>query len=167
MGVHGAVRRYGEREPCGTSKWITGAGPSDGDPWTEEWFRQVEEQRYEAEPHIFATAQFTRWAGARILEVGVGSGSDHLQFARAGAECHGVDLTDAAIEATRQHLAMHGLRSRLQRADAASLPFEDRTFDLVYSWGVIHHAEDPKAVVDELHRVLHPGGSFIGMSLST
>jgi ubiquinone/menaquinone biosynthesis C-methylase UbiE len=154
-----AVREYWEREPCGTSSWITKREP----PKTKEWFNAVERHRYEAEPHIFAVAQFTRWKGARLLEIGVGAGADHLQWARAGAECHGVDLTDAAIETTRAHLALHGLRSELRRADAENLPYADATFDVVYSWGVIHHSEHPERIIAEIHRVLRPSGTFIGM----
>jgi len=162
MSLNTAVRRYWEAEPCGTSGWIVGAAPTR----SREWFAQVEEHRYAEEPHIFSVAQFTRFRGREILEIGVGAGCDHLQFARAGARCHGVDLTDAAIETTRRHLALHGLTSDLQRADAEKLPFEDERFDAVYSWGVIHHSERPEAIVAEIHRVLRPGGQFVGMMYS-
>jgi len=162
MGLNAAVRQYWESEPCGTSPFIVGAAPSR----SAGWFAEVEQYRYSEEPHIFAAAQFTRFRGKDVLEIGVGAGCDHLQFARAGARCHGVDLTDAAIETTRQHLALHGLQSRLQRADAERLPFPDQSFDAVYSWGVIHHSERPEAIVREIHRVLRPGGQFIGMMYS-
>lgn len=159
MELNEKVRSHWEQEPCGTSPWITG----DAKPETREWFIDVERHRYEAEPHIFSAAQFTRWEGKDLLEIGVGAGSDHLQFARAGARCNGVDLTDAAIETTRKHLALYGYTSNLQRADAEHLPFEGRSFDVVYSWGVIHHSANPEAIVREIHRVLRPGGMFVGM----
>ncbi|MCA1828267.1 MAG: class I SAM-dependent methyltransferase [Myxococcales bacterium] len=162
MGLNTAVRRYWEAEPCGTSVWIVGAAPAR----SPAWFAQVEQHRYSVEPHIFSVAQFTRFRAKDILEIGVGAGCDHLQFARAGARCHGVDLTDAAIETTRQHLALHRLTSDLRRADAEHLPFENEHFDAVYSWGVIHHSERPEAIVREIHRVLRPGGQFVGMMYS-
>src|SRR5919197_3248238 len=119
MSLNAAVRAYWEREPCGTSEWIVrGARPH-----SPEWFAEVEKHRYQQEPHIFAAAQFTRWSGRRLLEIGVGAGCDHLQFARAGALCHGVDLTQSAIETTRRHLALYGFSSELRCADAQSLPF--------------------------------------------
>jgi ubiquinone/menaquinone biosynthesis C-methylase UbiE len=154
-----AVRAYWEREPCGTSPWITG----EKERQSADWFKSVERHRYEQEPHIPEVARFERGKGARLLEIGVGAGVDHVQWAKAGAVCHGVDLTDAAIEATRSHLALHGLHSDLKRVDAESLPFADASFDIVYSWGVIHHSERPERIVDEIHRVLRPGGKFIGM----
>jgi ubiquinone/menaquinone biosynthesis C-methylase UbiE len=162
MGISGLneqVRTYWEAEPCGTSPAIVGAVPSR----TREWFERVEEHRYATEPFIHSVAQFTRGRGKRVLEVGVGAGTDHLQWARAGAECYGVDLTDAAIETTRSHLALHGLESNLLRVDAEVLPFQEEMFDIVYSWGVIHHSAHPMGIIAEIRRVLKPGGQFVGM----
>ncbi len=153
------VRRYWEEQPCGTGQPVTG----DATIHSREWYQRIEDHRYRLEPFIHAIAQFTRYHGKRLLEIGVGAGTDHLQWARAGAECFGVDLTDAAIEITRQHLALYGLGSTLQRVDAETLPFEDASFDVVYSWGVIHHSSHPETIVSEVRRVLRPGGVFIGM----
>lgn len=154
-----AVRGYWEREPCGTGDKVTGTALAG----SLDYFERVEDYRYGVEPFIHSVAQFTRHHGKTLLEVGVGAGTDHLQWARAGARCYGVDLTDAAVEMTRQRLALHGLSSHLQRADAESLPFPDNFFDVVYSWGVIHHSTHPERVVKEILRVLKPGGMFIGM----
>lgn len=157
--INEVVRRYWEREPCGTSPSLIGESTA----YTREWFSAIEERRYELEPFIHAVAQFTRHHGKKVLEVGVGAGTDHLQWARAGAQCYGVDLTDAAIETTERRLAAYGFDSSLQRIDAELLPFADDTFDVIYSWGVIHHAEHPERIIHEIHRVLKPGGLFIGM----
>jgi SAM-dependent methyltransferase len=159
MSLTDEVRAFWEGTPCGTGGAIVG----DAVPLTRAWFERVEEHRYALEPFIHGIAQFTRHRGKDLLEIGVGAGTDHLQWARAGAHCHGVDLTQAAIETTRAHLALYGLSSQLQRLSAESLPFPDQSFDLVYSWGVIHHAERPAAIVAEIRRVLRPGGRFIGM----
>jgi 2-polyprenyl-3-methyl-5-hydroxy-6-metoxy-1,4-benzoquinol methylase len=153
------VRAYWEQEACGTDLRIVG----DAQPLSREWFDRVERFRYAREPYIHAAAQFTRWAGRDVLEIGVGAGTDHLQFARAGARVVGVDLTDMAIETTRHHLGLYGTSSDLHRVDAEKLPFDAESFDLVYSWGVIHHAAFPQRVIDEVQRVLRPGGEFVGM----
>lgn len=153
------VRGYWEKEPCGTSSAIVGDSPK----YSREWFKRVEEHRYHIEPFIHAVAQFTCHHGKKILEVGVGAGTDHLQWARAGAICYGVDITDAAIETTKTCLSLYGFESNLQRVDAEVLPFDDESFDLVYSWGVIHHSEHPERIIQEIRRVLKPGGIFIGM----
>jgi 2-polyprenyl-3-methyl-5-hydroxy-6-metoxy-1,4-benzoquinol methylase len=83
--------------------------------------------------------------------------------ASAGELCHGVDLTGAAIETTCAHLAAYGLSSDLRRIDAETLPFPDVSFDVVYSWGVIHHAERSERIIVEIRRFLRPGGVFLGM----
>ncbi len=153
------VKSYWEQEPCGTSPLLVG----DLQPNTREWFEQIENYRYKVEPFIHAAAQFTRYHGKRLLEVGVGAGTDHVQWARAGAACYGIDLTEAAIETTRTHLALYGLTSQLQQMNAEKLLFDDNFFDVVYSWGVIHHAENPDLIIHEIRRVLKPGGVFIGM----
>lgn len=159
MELNDEVRAFWEQGPCGSGGSIVGALT----PLSLEWFERIEEHRYRVEPFIHSVAQFTRHHGKKVLEVGVGAGTDHLQWARAGAQCFGVDLTSAAIETTRARFALYGFASNLQRLDAETLPFEDSTFDLVYSWGVIHHSEKPERIIEEIHRVLKPGGMFVGM----
>jgi ubiquinone/menaquinone biosynthesis C-methylase UbiE len=159
MALNDEVRSYWEQGACGTQKEVVG----QIEKFSREWFESVENYRYKAEPFIHSVAQFTRHHGKKLLEVGVGAGTDHLQWARAGLDCHGVDLTDEAIETTRRRLEIYGLNSQLQRIDAETLPFEDNTFDIVYSWGVIHHSEQPDKIIAEIHRVLKKGGTFIGM----
>jgi ubiquinone/menaquinone biosynthesis C-methylase UbiE len=153
------VRSYWEQHPCGTDPDLTGNLKRG----TLAWSERIEEHRYNVEPFIHAVAQFTRYHGKKILEIGVGAGTDHLQWARAGAECYGLDLTDAAIDITKERLALYGFKSNLQRLDAESLPFPDESFELVYSWGVIHHSEHPERIISEIRRVLRPESSFIGM----
>ncbi len=153
------VRHYWDREACGTYQTIVGDLPE----LSREWFARVERHRYAMEPCIHAIAEFPTYRGKVLLEVGVGAGTDHLQWARAGAVCHGVDLTQRAIDTTGAHLALHGLTSNLQRIDAETLPFPDASFDVVYSWGVIHHSAQPERIIREIRRVLKPNGRFIGM----
>jgi len=153
------VQQFWEQEACGTGNAIVG----ERDPYTKDWFEQIEQHRYRVEPYIHSIAQFTRHHGKRVLEVGVGAGSDHLQWARAGAECYGVDLTRRAIEITQARFNLYGFKTNLRQIDAEILPFPDDSFDVVYSWGVIHHAEHPEQIVREVRRVLKPSGLFIGM----
>jgi SAM-dependent methyltransferase len=115
--------------------------------------------RYALEPYLAGFARFAEGRGKDVLEIGVGMGADHLEWARqAPRSLAGVDLTTQAIELTRARLGLHGLRSRLLTADAERLPFEAASFDLVYSWGVIHHSPDTAAAAREIRRVLRPGG---------
>jgi len=116
-------------------------------------------ERYRLEPYILDFARFESWRGKRVLEIGVGLGADHQRFVEAGALATGIDLTPRAVEMTRQRLEAFGLSSDLKVADAEALPMPADEFDLVYSWGVIHHSPDTPGVVGQILRVLKPGGT--------
>jgi len=152
VAVTSTVKRFWERASCGTNR-------ANSAKHSRDYFEEIEEHRYQVEPFISSFAQFTRWHGKKMLEVGVGAGTDFLQFVRAGACAHGVDLTNEAIENTGKRLDEYGLKAHdLRVCNAEQLPYPDNTFDLVYSWGVIHHAENTEQVFDEIYRVVKPGG---------
>ncbi len=115
--------------------------------------------RYELEPYIADFADFGSAVGRDVLELGVGMGADHFEWARHGPRSlTGVDLTPRAVDWTAERLRLGGFSSALAVADAECLPFPDSSFDLVYSWGVLHHTPDTPSAIDEVHRVLRPGG---------
>jgi ubiquinone/menaquinone biosynthesis C-methylase UbiE len=116
--------------------------------------------RYLLEPYIHDFAGFQDGHNRDVLEIGVGMGSDHQLWAeRKPARLCGVDLTERAIEFTSDRLALcSGLSSELRKADAENLPFPDASFDIVYSWGVLHHTPDTQKAFAEAARVLRPGG---------
>jgi SAM-dependent methyltransferase len=125
----------------------------------KEGLLQQARTRYELEPYLPGFAKFADGAGRDVLEVGVGMGADHAEWAESGPRSlTGIDLTERSIEFTRERLALLGLTSNLRVADAENLPFDDGSFDLVYSWGVIHHSPDTPRAVAEIYRVLRPGG---------
>ena len=151
-----AVRDYWNAQSCGTDA-------AAAEKFTRAYFDEIEAFRYESEPYIFSFAQFTRYHGKRVLEVGVGAGTDFLQWVRAGAEAHGVDLTQEAVDHVQQRLAVYGLSAEVQVGDAEHLPHPDNHFDLVYSWGVIHHSPSTVRALEELVRVTRPGGEIKAM----
>ena len=120
---------------------------------------QVAAKRDALEPFI---ADFADFASTHVrsasLEIGVGVGSDFIRFVRAGARATGVDLTQHSIELVRRRLELEGLDADLRKADAEHLPFPDASFDVVYSWGVLHHTPDSDRAIAEAQRVLRPGG---------
>jgi ubiquinone/menaquinone biosynthesis C-methylase UbiE len=147
-----AVRDWWNRESCGESLAI---GDDDRDQ-----LRAQEKARYELEPYIFDHAKFSEGADRDVLEIGVGMGADHLQWAKAKPKSlTGVDLTPRAIEITNRRFQLEGFASKLQVADAENLPFPDSNFDIVYSWGVVHHSPDTQKAFSEIRRVLRPGGT--------
>ncbi len=117
------------------------------------------QKRYELEPYIENFAEFEKSTGKDVLEIGVGLGADHQRFAQAGARLTGIDLTKRAVEHTRHRLDLFELKSNLLVADAEELSFAEKSFDLVYSWGVLHHSPNTERAIGEVWRVLRPNGS--------
>ena len=115
-------------------------------------------KRYELEPYIRKFAQFEFSKNKKILEIGVGLGADHQMFAENQAKLWGIDLTDRAINLTSKRLSIYNLKSNLSVADAEKTNFDDNFFDIIYSWGVIHHSPSTSKIVDEIFRILKPGG---------
>ena len=150
------VRAFWQAHPCGTKF-------SDAEVGTREFFDRVEAHRYAKEWHIPDAADFAATKRLRVLEIGCGLGTDGVQFAQAGADYTGVDLTEAAIDLARKNFEQRGLQGEFKVADAENLDFADSSFDLVYSHGVLHHTLDIGRAVSEIHRVLKPEGRAIVM----
>lgn len=149
-----SVKNYWNTAACGT-EFI------QQQKYTKEYFQAIEDFRYRIEPEIFAFAQFTRFSGKKILEVGTGAGTDFLQWVRAGTHAYGIDLTQESVDHVKQRLALYQLQAaEIVVADAEHLPFNDNNFDLVYSWGVIHHSHDIAKCLSEIVRVTKPGGTI-------
>jgi ubiquinone/menaquinone biosynthesis C-methylase UbiE len=131
---------------------------------TREYFDAIEEYRYRTEaPWMKEFIGFDRYAGKQLIEVGFGTGTDLLQFARGGAHVTGIDLTPRSIEIARRRFEVYGFPAEFVVGDCESLSFPDSSFDLAYSFGVLHHSPDTQQAVRELHRVLKPGGTAIVM----
>ncbi|HYS88778.1 MAG TPA: methyltransferase domain-containing protein [Bradyrhizobium sp.] len=144
------VHDFWNEASCGESLYLQGS--------SREAYETQARKRYELEPYIPEFARFDLARGKRVLEIGVGLGSDHQRFAQAGADLTGIDLTERAIQHTARRLAAFGLSSRLEVGDAERLEFPDESFDCVYSWGVLHHSPDTPKAVSEVWRVLKRGG---------
>ena len=147
-----AQEQWGQ-DPCGA---VHGREHELG---TREFFEAVERHRYnDYAPWMRRLMGFDQFAGASLLEIGCGMGSDLLQFARGGALCTGIDLTPRSIDITRHRFALYDQKASLMISDGEHLPFKSNSFDVVYSNGVLHHTPDTAGAIQEVHRVLRPGG---------
>lgn len=145
------VREYWDRRPCNIRHSTRPIG-------TREYFDEVEARKYFVEPHIRGFAQFERWKGKRVLEIGCGIGTDSINFARAGARVTLVDISEKSLELCRKRFEVFGLDARFYCGNAEQLstfvPVEQ--YDLIYSFGVIHHTPQPSAVFEELRQYCGP-----------
>lgn len=142
------VADFWNAEPCG-SRYL-------GDGLD---FERHAAERYRLEPYIPVFAQFASSSGLRVLEIGVGMGADYERWLRAGAIATGIDMSEFSLSQARLRCEQSGLKPDLRQTDAENLPFADGLFDVVYSYGVMHHSPDTQKCLDEAWRVLKPGGT--------
>ncbi len=150
------VRAFWQANPCGVKF-------ADAPPGSRRFYELVEAHRYTKEWHIPIAADFKNARGLKVLEIGCGLGTDGAQFAEAGADYTGVDLTEAAVDLARKRFELFNLPGKFQTADAENLDFANESFDLVYSHGVLHHTPETAKAIREIHRVLRPGGRAMVM----
>lgn len=132
---------------------------------SREYFDEVEKRKYFVEPHIPEFAEFSKWKGKKVLEIGCGIGTDTINFARAGADVTVIELSDKSLDVATQRAQVFGLADRIHfhQGNAEQLPqvVAPQRFDLVYSFGVIHHSPHPQTIVRHVHdHYLQPGGQF-------
>lgn len=147
-----------DNDPCG-SHYVKTANFH-----TLDWYEEVEQYRYSKyAPWMPKTMEFASYNGKDILEIGAGIGTDLVQFAKNGAIVTDLDLSAGHLQLARENFKLRGLKGGFVHHDAEKLPFEDNSFDMVYTNGVIHHTPHTQTVIDEIYRTLKPGGKVIAM----
>jgi len=143
------VRDYWNARPCNVRHSRKPVG-------TREYFDEVERRKYFVESHIPPFAEFDRWRGRRVLEIGCGLGTDTISFARAGAQVTAIELSEESAALARTRAEVYGLadRVRIHVGNAEELPkvVSPEPFDLIYSFGVIHHSPHPRRIIEHLTR---------------
>ncbi|MBA2238081.1 MAG: class I SAM-dependent methyltransferase [Lysobacter sp.] len=138
---------------------------------TREFYEEIDRRFFEnVKPYMpWASVPFdelvpfARLADKKVLEIGVGMGSHAgLLSAHAGSYT-GIDLTEYAVGVTSERLKVYGRSADIRRMDAEALEFADDTFDFIWSWGVIHHSSNTQKILEEMRRVLKPGGEAVIM----
>jgi 2-polyprenyl-3-methyl-5-hydroxy-6-metoxy-1,4-benzoquinol methylase len=151
------VRRFWDRRPCNIRHSPKPVG-------TREYFDEVETRKYFVEPHIHRLAQFERWQDKKVLEIGCGVGSDTINFARHGAWVTAVDFSEKSIEIARQRAEVYNLQNRINfylgNAEELTKFVPIEHYDLIYSFGVIHHTPHPNRVIEQMRYYVHPGSTI-------
>lgn len=148
------VKEYWDARPCNIRHSAAPIG-------SRQYFDEVEERKYFVESHIPGFAEFERWPGKRVLEIGCGIGTDTIQFARHGARVTSVDLSENSLELARQRAKVYGVGEQVSfyRGNAEELrdfvPVEP--YDLIYSFGVIHHTPHPERVLEQMREYARAG----------
>lgn len=153
-----SVRDYWNNRPCNIRHSLAEIG-------TKEYFDQVEARKYMVEPHIPIFAEFERWRGKKVLEIGCGIGTDTMNFARAGAQVTAVDLSSESLALAKKRAEVFGLSDRINFFEANAEKLSDfvkpEKYDLVYSFGVIHHSPNPGNIIEQIRENFTDKGSTL------
>lgn len=150
------VQNYWNSRPCNIRHSTKPVG-------SREYFDEVEARKHFVEPHIPGFAEFDRWNGKKVLEIGSGIGTAMINFARSGAQVTAVDLSDKSLELAKQRAQVYGLEDQISfyqaNAEELSQSVPVDTYDLVYSFGVIHHTPHPEKVIEQIRHYVKPGST--------
>lgn len=136
------------------------------DSGSSEFFQEVERYRFDKLNYLEDVVKFESYGGKKVLDVGCGLATDTSRFARHGAVVTGIDVAPRAIELANRNFEHRGLVGNFAVMDGQSMQFDDNTYDFVYCHTVLHFSENPKAIVDEIYRVLKPGGQALMMAIN-
>jgi len=143
------VKQYWDDRPCNVKH-------SKKDLGSMEYFDEVERKRYTAEPHIPKFADFSAWKGKKVLEIGCGLGTEGINFARHGANYTGTDLSIESLNLAQKRFEVYNKKGRFFEGNAEKLstfvPAEK--YDLIYSFGVIHHSPKPNLIIDQIYKYM-------------
>lgn len=148
-----SVKAYWNAQPCNVrhSKKSTD---------TKEYYLDVSKRKYKVEPHILDFADFAKWKDQRVLEVGCGIGTAAQSFVENGAIYKGIDLSDKSIELTKKRFELFDLKGVIEEGDIENYSDTLNSYDLVYSFGVLHHTPNTKLAVKNIYNLLKEGGTF-------
>lgn len=149
------VQSYWNNRPCNIRH-------SNKQIGTIEYFNEVEKRKYFVEPHIPSFANFDNWRGKKVLEIGCGIGTDAVNFARAGAHYFGVELSEESLNICKERFKVFGLKGSFVNCNAENLGsfLSENEFDLIYSFGVIHHSPNPQRIFEQLPTFLKKDGEL-------
>ncbi len=146
------VKKFWDSRPCNIRHSKAKIG-------SRTYFDEVERRKYFVEPHISQFADFKKWKGKKVLEIGCGIGTDTINFAREGAKVTAVDISPKSLHIASTRATVFGLTKSIDfieaNAEELSKKIDPRPFDLVYSFGVIHHTPHPEKVIEEMRKFMH------------
>lgn len=152
---------YWDNQPCNILNSIGAVG-------TREYFDKNSENRYYVEPHIKTFADFANCEEKRVLEIGCGIGSDGAEFAKHGADYVGIDISQNSLDIAKKRFEVYNLKGEFHKLSGDDKKCQQLgRFDLIYSFGVIHHYPNVQEIIDNVHTLLSENGVFKFMVYAT
>lgn len=149
------VRNYWDHQPCNIKH-------SKKEVGTIEYFNEVERRKYFVESHIPKFADFPYWTGKKVLEIGCGIGTDAVQFARHGAFYTGLEISKVSLELCRKRFEVFNLAGNFIEGNVENLDdiLEGQSFDLIYSFGVLHHTPTIEKALNSLKKFMNENSTL-------
>lgn len=143
------VKRYWNNQPCNVKH-------SNKELGSKEYFEEVERKRYKAEPHIPKFVNFSSWKGKKVLEIGCGLATEGINFALSGADYTGVDLSEESLSLAKRRFEVYNQSGKFYQGNSEVLDtfVPIQKFDLIYSFGVIHHSPNPSKIFDQIYEYM-------------
>lgn len=155
------IQDFWNQYPCGDLQ-VGGLQQRRGD--YEAFFTDYDSFRYRKEAHILQCLDNIDFKGKQVLEIGLGQGADSEQIIKRGAIWSGLDLTPESVARVQTRLSLRQLpHQSVNQGSVLQIPYEDNSFDIVFSHGVLHHVPDILLAQREIHRVLKSDGELIVM----
>tara|TARA_Y100001968_G_scaffold283587_1_gene282332 strand:- start:988 stop:1761 length:774 start_codon:yes stop_codon:yes gene_type:complete len=144
------VEDYWDKQPCNSLH-------SKKEIGTKDYFEEVESRRYKVEPHIKNFVSFEKWNNKHVLEIGCGIGTEAINFAKFGAHYTGTDLSEESIKIAKMRFKVYNKKAKLFHGNSEELSnfLPIKKYDLIYSFGVIHHSPYPKKIISEIKKYMH------------
>ena len=147
------VKKFWNDRPCNVKH-------SKKEIGTKEYFNEVEAKKFFVEPHILGFTNFEQWSGKKVLEIGCGLATAGINFASSGADYTGVELSESSLELAKKRFEVYEQTAKFYSGNAEELssfvPVE--TYDLIYSFGVIHHSPYPEKIIAEIKKYMNENG---------
>jgi len=144
------VKKFWNDRPCNIKH-------SSKELGTIEYFDEVELKKFRAEPHILKFTEFPQWKNKKVLEVGCGLGTVGINFALNGADYTGVELSKESLEIAKKRFEVYNQSGKFYLGNAEELSsfVHIETYDLIYSFGVIHHSPHPEKIISEIKKYMN------------
>lgn len=148
------VKKYWDKYP-------SNIGHSKAKIGSCQFFDQLEKRKYLDEPFIPKFAEFEKWKGKKVLEIGSGAGKDTITFAKMGAQVTAVDISQKSLDIAIQRAKVYGLEDKIKfycgNTEELTKFVPVEPYDLIYSFGAIHHSPRPEKIIEQMHYYTHPG----------
>jgi SAM-dependent methyltransferase len=149
------VKKFWNDRPCNIRH-------SSKEVGTLEYFNEVTKKKFFVENHILQFTKFLQWDGKKVLEIGCGLGTVGINFPFNGADYTGVELSKESLEIAKQRFSLYNQPGQFYLGNAEELSsfVPVQTYDLIYSFGVIHHSPQPEKILSEIKKYMNENSTL-------